>query len=154
MLVDELVDVHAKPTRHLFECAAQQHHRIGRRDPDFGSRRELILARPEFHFHGLQRQAERHDTLAQDIKNWRDLIVAALGEVLIAMRRVAHERRLGRPVERISGKSRIFYLEQVKLNLEASHIIETGLGKFTERIAAKLPGSERDLLAVGKIAVT
>ena len=70
------------------------------------------------------------------------------------MRGVAHQRRFGRPAQRVSAEPRVFNLEEVKLDFDASGIIETGFPKLGERVAIKMSGCDRDFPAIGKIAIT
>ena len=138
---------------YLFERAAKQDHGVTGGDASLGGKREFILAGTKLDFQRLQRQPERDHVLTQNLKNWRDLIVAALGQILIAMRCVAHQRRFGRPVQRVRPKPRVFYFEQVKFKLDAGDIIETRLCQLGERVAIKLSGCDRDLPAIVKIAI-
>ena len=74
----------------LLHGAAEQHHGVGRREPDLRLERELALARTELDLDRAQRQAERHDIAAHGLEDRLDLIEAGLGQILVALREQAH----------------------------------------------------------------
>ena len=141
------------PARRLFKGAAKQHHRIRRRHARFGRKREFVLARTKFDLERTQRQTGGRDIMPQNIHDGRDLIVTPFGQILKAMRRVAHRGRLGRPGERLGRKPKVFDLEEVKLDLEPGHIVKAGVCEFRQCIAISLAGCEGNFLAIREIAV-
>src|SRR6478736_6444970 len=84
------------PMADLLHGAAKQHHGVGGLEPQRRLERELALARPEFDFDRAQRQAERQDVAPDYLQHRLHLVVALLGEILIAVRQQAHRRRLAR----------------------------------------------------------
>src|SRR6267142_4949229 len=76
--------VEAVAARDLLHRAAEEDHRIGRFEPRKRAQGEFELARAELDLEGAQRQAERSQVLAQELHDRLDLVVALLGEVLVA----------------------------------------------------------------------
>src|SRR5262249_59480099 len=77
----------------LVRSAAQEHHGIGRGKADVGGEGELDLARPVLAFERAQGEAERDEVAAQDLERWLELVVACLGEEVVALREEAHVGR-------------------------------------------------------------
>ena len=83
----------AVAARDLLHGAAEQHHVVGRLQPLARREGELALARAELDLDRAQGQAERDDVAAQDLQHRLHLVVALLGQVLIAVRQQADRRR-------------------------------------------------------------
>lgn len=76
----------AVAARDLLHRRTEQHHGVGRGKAHSGREGEFALARAELDLDRAQRQPEREDVAADDLERRLHLIVALLGEILIAVR--------------------------------------------------------------------
>ena len=80
--------------RDLLHGAAKQHHVVGGLEPLGRLEGEFALARAELDLDRPQRQAQRQDVAPDDFEHRLHLVVALLGQILIALRQQADRRRL------------------------------------------------------------
>ena len=102
----------------LLHGAAKQHHVVGGLEAGAGRKGEFALARAELDLDRAQRQAERQHVAPDDFQHRLHLVVALLGQILIAVRQQADiGRRAGLPgmLRRHFG---VFELEDVEFDLE------------------------------------
>src|SRR5882757_9965260 len=144
----------AMPVTDLFHGAAQQHHVVGRRQARRRLERELALARTEFDLDRSQRQAERHDVAPDDLEHRLHLVVALLGEILIAVRQQADIRRLtgltGVPGRHLG----VFEFEDMAFDFETGDEVVAALFEASEHRFVEIAGRERDRPAVGEMNIT
>jgi hypothetical protein len=82
--------------RHLLHRAAEQHHRVGGGEGWQGRKRDLQLARAELDLEGAQRQLECGKIFTKNLENRVELVVAVLGQVLVAAGQELDVRRISR----------------------------------------------------------
>ena len=141
------------PLRNLLHGAAEQHHVVGGLKSSSWCKSEFALAGTEFHFDRAQRQTERENIAPDDIEHRRHLVVALLGQVLVAVREQADFRRLS-GLARVFGRHlRVFELEDVKLDLEAGDEIEAALTELVQHLAKQMPCRKRHRASVGEMHV-
>jgi hypothetical protein len=139
--------------RHLLHRAAEQHHGVGRGEADGRLEGELALAGAELHLHRAQRQAELLHGAADVVECRLHLVVALLGQILVALGDEAHLRRLAGLGGVGRRHARIVELEDMELDLEAGHEFLATRCKLVECHPQDLPAGERHRPAVLKIEV-
>src|SRR5438445_4118558 len=80
------------PMADLLHGAAKQHHGVGGLKPQRRLECEFALAWTEFDLDRAQRQAERQDVAPDNLEHRLHLVVALLGQVLVAVRQQADRR--------------------------------------------------------------
>ena len=120
----------------LLGGAPEQHHGVGRLQAGAGAEGELDLARPELDLDGAQRQAEIDDVGAQDLQDGIHLVVALLGQVLVALVQQRHVGRLAR-LAGLAGiadaELALLQLEQMELDFEAGDEVVAAIGQRLQR---------------------
>ena len=137
----------------LLGGAAEQDHRVGGLEADAGAKGELDLAGTEFDFERAQRQAEIDQIGAQDLEDWVHLVVALLGQVLIALVEQRHVGRLARLAGVAGAEARPFQLEEMELDFEAGDEVEAAIAQGREGAAQDLARAEWHRPAVGEVDV-
>ena len=137
----------------LLHGAPKQHHVVGGLKSSSRRKGEFALARAEFHFDRAQRQTERENITPDDIEHRGHLVVALLGQVLVAVREQADFRWLS-GLARVFGRHlRIFEFEDVKLDLEAGDEIEAALTELVQHLAKQMPCRKRHGASVGEMHI-
>ena len=113
----------------LLHRAAEQHHGVGGLEPFLGCEGEFALARAELDFDRAQRQAEREDVAPDDLEHRLHLVVALLGQILIAVRQQADIRRLAGLAGIFGRHLCVFELEDVEFDLESGDEIVAALAQ-------------------------
>src|SRR6185369_8693860 len=98
-------------------------------------------------------QTERGYVLAQDVHDGRDLVVAAFGQILIAVGCVRYRGGLRWPAHVFGREPMVGNPEEMKLDLDTREVIEPRPGQLGEGIAIELPRAHGHRFAIGKIAV-
>ena len=137
----------------LLGGAPEQHHGVGRFQARAGAEGELDLARPELDLDGAQRQAEIDDVGAQDLEDGIHLVVALLGQVLVAL---VQERHVGR-LARLAGLAGVtdaelalLQLEEMELDFQAGDEVVAAIGQRLQRALVDVARVERHRPAVGE----
>ncbi len=139
--------------RDLLGGAAEQHHGVGRMQAGLGAEGELDLARPELDLERAQRQREAGDVGAQDLQDRVELVVARLGQVLVAVveqRDLGRRARLARLRRVAQAEMRLLQFEQMEFDLEAGEELVAGVPQAAKHLAIDLPRAERHRPAVGE----
>ena len=143
----------AVAARDLLHGATKQHHVVGGRQPLGRRKGEFALARAELDLDRAQGQAERQHVAADDFQRRLHLVVALLGQILIAVRQQADR---GRPPG-LAGIFRrhvgVFELEEVEFDFQPRDEIVTALSQLIEHLAIEMPRGERHRAAVAEIEV-
>ena len=108
----------AVPPRDLFHGGAEQHHVVGGRQPLGRRKGEFALARAVLDLDRPERQAQRQHVAADDLQRRLHLVVALLGEILVAVRQQADRRRRAGLAGMLRRHVRVFQLEEVEFDLE------------------------------------
>ena len=137
----------------LLHGATKQHHVVGGREPLGRLEGEFALARAELDLDRSQRQAERQHVAADDFQRRLHLVVALLGQVLIAVRQQADGRRPPGLAGILRRHVRVFELEEVEFDLEARDEIVTAASQLIEHLAIEMARGERHRAAVAEIEV-
>ncbi len=143
----------AVAARDLFHGRAEQHHVVGGRQPLGRRKSEFALARAELDLDRSQGQAERQHVAADDFQRRLHLVVALLGQVLIAVREQADGRRPSGLAGILRRHVRVFELEEVKFDLEPRDEIVAALSQLIEHLAIEMARGERHRAAVAEIEV-
>jgi hypothetical protein len=138
----------------LFHGTAKQHHGVGRHQACRRREGEFALAGAEFDFDRPQRQAERDDVAPDDLEHRLHLVVALLGQVLIALRQQAHGRRLPGLAGILGRHPGIFELEDVAFDFEPGDEVIAAPIQCREHLTIEVTGRERHRPAVGEIKIT
>src|ERR1700693_6250404 len=107
------------PLADLLHGTSEQDHGVGGIEALGGQKSEFALAWPELDFDRAQRQAEREDVAPENLEHRLHLVVALLGQILIAMREQADIRRLAGLARILRRHFCVFEFENVELDLEA-----------------------------------
>src|SRR5207244_3347323 len=102
------------PPADLLDGVAKKDHGVRCRDSLYRHHGEFELAGPVFDLERTKRKIELSEVLAQDFRDWLDLVEAHLGEVLVTLRQ---DLDLGRPawLTRILGlQPGIYQLEHME----------------------------------------
>ena len=114
---------------------------------------EFALARAELDLDRAQRQAERQDVAPDDFQHRLHLVVALLGEILIAVRQQADVGRRAR----LSGMLRrhlcVVELEDVEFDFEPGDKIVAAFCQPIEHRPVEIAGRERHRPPVGEIDI-
>ena len=102
----------------LLHGAAEQDHGVGGLEPLPRRESEFALARAELDLDRAQRQTERQDVAPDDLEHRLHLVVALLGQILIAVRQQADVGRRARLAGMLRRHLRVFELEDVEFDLE------------------------------------
>ena len=137
----------------LLGGAAEQHHRVGRLEAGAGAEGELDLAWTELDFERAQRQAEIDQIGAQDLQDRIHLVVALLGQVLVALVQQRHVGRLARLAGIADAQLRLLKLEQMELDFQAGDEIVAAISQGRERPAQDMAGAKWHRPAVGEVDV-
>ena len=125
-----------------------------RRAQSLGRRKsEFALARAELDLDRSQGQAERQHVAPDDFQRRLHLVVALLGQILIAVRQQAHRRRPPGLAGILRRHVRVFQLEEVEFDLEARDEIVTAASELIEHLAIEMARGERHRAAVAEIEV-
>ena len=111
----------------LLHGAAKQHHGVGGHEAHRRLEGEFALARAELDLDRTQRQAERQDVAPDDLEHRLHLVVALLGQILIAVRQQADRGRLAGLAGILRRHLGVFELEDVEFDLEAGDEIVAAL---------------------------
>ena len=134
----------------LLGGAAEQHHRVGGLQAGAGAEGELDLAGPVLHLEGTQRQAEVGEVGPQDLQDGIHLVVALLGQVLVALVQQGDLGRLARLAGVGGAEPGLLELEEVELDLQPRHEVVAALAQGLQGVAVDLPRAERHRPAVGQ----
>ncbi len=137
----------------LFHGAAKQDHGVGGLEPLPRRKGELALARAELDLDRAQRQAERQDVAPDDLQHRLHLVVALLGQVLIAVRQQADIGRRARLAGVLRRHLRVFELEDVEFDFQPGDEIVAALCKPIEHRPIEMARRERHRPPVGKVDV-
>ena len=137
----------------LLGGAAEQHHGVGRIEARAGAEGELDLAGAELDLERAQRQAEIDEVGPQDLQDRVHLVVALLGQVLIALVEQRHVGWLARLAGIAVAELRLFQLEQMEFDFEAGDEIIAAIGEGRERVAQDMARTQRHRPAVGEVDV-
>ena len=142
--------------QYLLGCAAEQHHCVGRGHCALRAEGEFELAGTVLDLQRAQRQVERLHVLSQQLADRLDKIVADLGQVLVALRKVLDRgRHAGKPgLADITGLHvRVGHLEDMELDFQPGDELVAGVGQLPDRVSKQRAGRKRHRLAGAEIGV-
>ena len=137
----------------LLHGAAEQHHVVGGLESRLRRKGEFALARAELDLDRAQGQAERQHVAPDDFQHRLHLVVALLGQILIAVRQqadIGRRARLSRMLRRHFG---VFELEDVEFDFEARDEIVAALCQLIEHRSIKMSRRERHRPPIGKMQI-
>ena len=121
--------------------------------PLVGCKGEFALARAELDLDRSQGQAERQHVAADDFQRRLHLVVALLGQILIAVREQADGGRASGLAGVFRRHVRVFELEEVEFDLQPRDEIVAALSELIENRAIEMPRRERHRAAVVEVEV-
>src|SRR5207342_665566 len=114
---------------------------------------EFALARAELDLDRSQRQAKRQHVAADDLQRRLHLVVALLGEILIAVRQQADGGRTSGLARILRRHMCVVELEKMEFDLEAGDEIVAALRQLIEHLAMEMARGEQHRAAIVEIEI-
>ena len=124
----------------LLHGRAKQHHVVGRRKPDRRLKREFALARAELDLDRSHGKAERQDVAPDDFQRRLHLVVALLGQILIAVRQQADRRRGAGLAGILRRHAGVLQLEKMEFDLQTRDEVVAALVELFENRPVQAAG--------------
>ena len=137
----------------LLHRAAEQHHVVGGLQSRLRRKGEFALARAELDLNRAQGKAKRQHVAPDDFEHRLHLVVALLGQILIAVRQqadIGRRARLSRMLRRHFG---VFELEDVEFDLETGDEVVAALRQLIQNGSIEMTRRERHRPPVGEMQI-